>query len=163
MRFSIGLACAVAFAASLSSTTASAVETGVLECNGKSTSYILGSVTELECVFRPSIGGRNHAYSATIRRFGVDVGFNQSTKLAWAVFAPTRRIGEGSLGGLYLGASANATVGVGVGANALFGAADNSIALQPISVQGQTGLGAAGGISGLELRPEMRPKHRHRR
>ena len=159
MRYSIGFACAVAFVASMS-TTASAVETGVLECNGKSTSYILGSVTELDCVFRPSAGGRNHAYSATIRRFGVDVGINQTTKLAWAVFAPTRRIGEGSLGGLYLGASANATVGVGVGANVLFGASDDTISLQPVSVQGQTGLGAAGGVSGLELRPQQQQRRR---
>jgi hypothetical protein len=128
------------------------VETGVLECEGKSTSYVLASVTDLTCVFRPSAGGASHSYSATIRRFGVDIGINNSTKVAWLVFAPTKRIGAGSLSGLYLGASANATVGVGVGANALFGGSDSTISLQPVSLQGQTGIGAAGGISGLELR-----------
>ena len=54
--------------------------------------------------------------------------------------------------GTYVGASASATVGVGVGANALVGGSNNTIALQPLSVQGQTGLGVAAGVAGLELR-----------
>jgi hypothetical protein len=52
-----------------------------------------------------------------------------------------------------VGAAASATVGVGVGANALIGGSNNTIALQPVSVQGQTGLSVAAGIAGLELRP----------
>ena len=46
-----------------------------------------------------------------------------------------------------------ATVGVGVGANALVGGSNNTIALQPVSVQGQTGLSVAAGVAGLDLRP----------
>jgi hypothetical protein len=69
------------------------------------------------------------------------------------VFAPTRRVGPGDLAGSYGGASASATAGVGVGANALVGGSNNTIALQPVSVQGQTGLGVAAGIAGMELRP----------
>jgi len=161
MRFPVGAALAVAVAASTSSAMAgSSVETGVLECHGISQQYIVTSVTDMDCMFRPSVG-RPHAYDATIRRFGLDIGFNQSTVLAWAVFAPTRRLGRGSLSGVYVGASANATVGVGVGANALFGGSNDTISLQPVSVQGQTGIGAAGGVSALELRP-VRRHHRRR-
>ena len=47
---------------------------------------------------------------------------------------------EGSLGGLYQGATAEATVGVGVGTNVLYGGTKGSIQLQPISLQGQVGL-----------------------
>ena len=44
------------------------------------------------------------------------------------------------------------TAGVGVGANALVGGSNNTIALQPVSVQGQTGLSIAAGVASLELR-----------
>jgi len=73
--------------------------------------------------------------------------------VAWAVLAPSRQIGRGDLAGTYVGAAASATVGVGVGANALIGGSNNTIALQPVSVQGQTGLSVAAGVAGLELRP----------
>ena len=162
MRCSAGVAFAVALVASISSATAhEGVKTGVLECRGVSQQFVVASVTNLDCIYRPSYGGRAHAYVAQIRRVGLDIGFNQSTALAWAVFAPTRHLGRGSLAGSYLGASANATLGVGVGANALFGGSNNTIALQPVSVQGQTGIGAVGGISALDLRP-LRPIRRRR-
>ena len=127
------------------------VEAGVLECRGSTTSFIVGSVTELSCTFRPSAGG-SEPYHATLRRAGVDIGFNQQVAVAWAVFAPTNRVGRGDLAGSYVGAAASATVGIGVGANALVGGSNNTFALQPVSVQGQTGLSVAAGVAGLELR-----------
>jgi hypothetical protein len=42
----------------------------------------------------------------------------------------------------------------GVGANALVGGNDRTVALQPISIQGQAGLNLAAGVAGLELRFE---------
>src|SRR6185295_10514150 len=97
------------------------VQVGVLECRGSTTSFVVGSVTELTCTFAPSPGGPGEAYHATIRRAGVDLGFNQQIAVAWGVFAPTRGFARGDLAGNYVGASASATVGVGVGANALVG------------------------------------------
>jgi hypothetical protein len=47
--------------------------------------------------------------------------------------------------------SAEATVGLGVGANALIGGSDRSIVLQPLSVQAQQGLNIAAGVSQLQL------------
>ena len=131
----------------------SRAEVGVLECRGTSTSFIVGSVTELGCQFRRSAGGPPERYRATIRRVGVDIGINTETAIAWAVLAPTRQIGPGDLSGNYAGVSANAAVGIGIGANALVGGSNNTIALQPVSVQAQTGLNIAAGISALELRP----------
>jgi hypothetical protein len=43
-------------------------------------------------------------------------------------------------------------VGVGGNANALVGGSNDSIALQPVSVEGQTGLNIAVGVAGLTLR-----------
>ena len=80
------------------------------------------------------------------------------------MFAPSH-VSPGGLSGTYVGASANATVGVGVGANALWGGSNNTIALQPLSGQGQIGLGVAGGISAMDIspaEPARGRRHRHR-
>jgi hypothetical protein len=92
-------------------------------------------------------------YVATIRKVGLDLGITQETALAWGVFAPVARLGPGDLSGDYAGAQSSAAVGVGVGGNALVGGSNNSIALQPLSVQGQVGLSVAAGLESLELRP----------
>ena len=146
------IALATAFVASASSAMAQArVEVGMLECRGSTTSFIVGSVTNLDCAFKPSGGGPAQPYHATLRRAGVDLGFNQQIVVAWAVWAPSGSIGD--LAGNYGGGAASATVGVGVGANALFGGSGNTISLQPVSGQAQTGLSVAAGVAGLELRP----------
>jgi hypothetical protein len=161
MRRLVGVAFAVAFAASVSPAMAHYVEVGVLECRGVSQQYVVTSLTQLQCLFRSHNGSRQ-GYVAAIRRVGLDIGYNQSTVLAWAVYAPTRTPGPGSLSGVYIGGSANATLGVGVGANALFGGSNKTISLQPVSIQGQTGIGAAGGISALQLQSVQRSR-RYRR
>jgi len=164
MRYHLGAAFAVAFAASVTPAMA-AVEVGQLDCRGASQQFILGSITNLQCMFRPSSGARPQPYVAQIKRFGLDIGYNQSTAIVWSVFAPSN-VPPGSLSGTYVGASANATVGVGVGANALWGGSNNTIALQPLSGQGQIGLGVAGGISAMDLSPAepvRGRRHRHRR
>ena len=129
------------------------VQIGVLECRGgASIGFIVGSVTNLGCVLRVA-GMPDDRYIATIRKVGVDLGITQESALAWGVFAPTARLGPGALSGNYAGAQGSASVGVGVGGNALIGGSDNSIALQPLSVQGQVGLSVAAGLESLELRP----------
>ena len=128
------------------------VQAGVLECRGGQTvGLVIGSVTEFGCVYRPDAGPRQ-AYRATVRRLGLDLGITERTVLVWAVFAPTREVGLGDLSGNFAGVQAGASVGAGVGANALVGGSNNSIALQPLSVQGQAGLNVAAGVASLELR-----------
>jgi hypothetical protein len=129
------------------------VQVGVLECRGgASIGFIVGSVTNLGCVLRVE-GFPEDRYIATIRKVGVDLGITQESALAWGVYAPVARLGPGDLSGNYAGAQGSASVGVGVGGNALIGGSDNSIALQPLSVQGQVGLNVAAGLESLELRP----------
>lgn len=129
------------------------IEVGGLECRGSTTSFVLGSITNLSCVFKPAGGGPTEPYTATMKRAGVDIGFNQQVAILWGVWAPSRGPTRTDLTGTYVGGAASATVGVGVGANALFGGSNNTIALQPLSAQGQTGLSAAAGVASLELRP----------
>jgi hypothetical protein len=129
------------------------VQVGVLECRGgASVGFIVGSVTNLGCVLRAE-GMPEDRYIATIRKVGLDLGITQESALAWGVFAPVARLGPGGLSGDYVGAQGSATLGVGVGGNVLVGGSANSIALQPLSVQGQVGVSVAAGLESLELRP----------
>ena len=129
------------------------VRAGILQCQGgQNVGFVVGSVTSLECVFQ-SEGRRPEPYVATVRRFGLDIGVTEQTQFSWAVNAPTSRVGRGELAGSYGGVGANASVGIGGGGNFLLGGPQNSYALQPISVQGQTGLNVAAGIAGIELEP----------
>ena len=132
---------------------AARVQVGVLECRGgASIGFVVGSVTHLGCVLRIE-GVPEDRYIATIQKVGLDLGITQETALAWGVFAPTARLGPGDLSGNYAGAQGSATLGVGVGGNVLVGGSNNSIALQPLSLQGQVGISIAAGLESLELRP----------
>jgi hypothetical protein len=154
LPYLLGAAAAVVLA---SFATANAQEgrtqVGLLECHGgKNVGMVVASTTQFDCVFT-SRNRRPEPYIATVTRFGLDIGVTERTDFAWAVNAPTRRIGRGDLSGNYGGVGGNASIGIGGGGNLLVGGSDNSIALQPLSVQGQTGLNASGGLVGLELRP----------
>lgn len=129
------------------------VQVGVLECRGgASIGFIIGSVTNLGCVLRVE-GVPEDRYVATIRKVGLDLGITEETALAWGVFAPVARLGPGDLAGTYAGAQGSASFGVGGGGNVLVGGSSNSIALQPLSLQGQIGVNIAAGLESLELRP----------
>ena len=129
------------------------VQVGVLECRGgASVGFIVGSVTNLGCVLRGD-GLPEDRYVATIRKVGLDLGITQESALAWGVFAPVARLGPGDLAGNYAGVQGSATLGVGAGGNLLVGGSNNTIALQPLSLQGQVGLSIAAGLESLELRP----------
>ena len=151
-RYSIAFATVVLIAATASTAVAQGrVQVGMLECRGTSASFVIGSITELTCLFRGS-NGVNHNYVANIEKIGIDINLPSEVVVGWAVLAPTRDIGPGDLAGNYIGVAANATIGVGLGANAMIGGSNNTFALQPVSVQGQTGLGIAAGVAGLRLR-----------
>ena len=143
---------ALALASVTAASAQSRIKVGVLECRGgTNVGMIFGSTTTLGCVFNG--GGRGERYTAQASRIGLDIGITQNVDMAWVVYAPTQRIGRGDLAGNYAGASANATIGIGGGANVLVGGSANSFALQPLSLQGQTGLNLAIGVSGLQLTP----------
>ena len=153
MRSSIiGLALVATLGFIPTGASAQSVHIGVLECRGiGTTGFIIGSVQDLECVFRTSYMPPVR-YHGVVRKWGLDVGVTESSVLAWGVLAPTDRIGPGDLAGSYTGVTAGAAVVVGANANALIGGSGNTFALQPVSVEGQSGINVTLGVASLELR-----------
>ena len=90
-------------------------------------------------------------YTGHINKWGVDIGSTQNVEMSWLVLAPSEEIGDGALAGEYGGLSAEATLGVGIGANAMIGGSDDTIALQPISVSKSNGVNFAVGIGEIVL------------
>ncbi|MBO0753661.1 MAG: DUF992 domain-containing protein [Bradyrhizobiaceae bacterium] len=139
------------------------VEAGGLVCHSAGgVGYGVASVLNLDCEFTPSVGGPAHRYVGTIHRYGLDLGVTRNVALGWVVLAPTGAISPGDLAGQYGGVQGNASVGVGVGANALVGGSSNSFTLQPVSAEGQYGFNVSAGVTDLELHL-VRPAPRHRR
>jgi hypothetical protein len=131
---------------------AEGIKAGMLSCNVDSGwGFVFGSSRNINCTY-DSGKGKIERYSGDISKFGVDIGYTGAGVIAWAVIAPTSDVGPGSLAGEYAGATGSAAVGVGVGANVLLGGFKNSIALQPVSIQGMTGVNVAGGIAALTLK-----------
>lgn len=127
------------------------IKIGVLSCGiGSGIGLLIASSKPVDCVYQPSGGGRTEHYQGRISKLGIDVGFTNQSVLVWAVFAPGN-VKRGGLAGYYGGANAEATIAVGLGANVLVGGFKHTIALQPLSVQAQTGLNVAAGIAGLHL------------
>jgi hypothetical protein len=133
----------------------SGLQVGMLRCTSPGgVGYIIGSQRELSCEYRPA-GSRRAVdlYMGRIGKIGVDVGATGPSVLAWAVVAHSTDIGPGDLAGRYSGASASATALIGGGANVLVGGSDTTFSLQPLSLEGQTGLSVAAGLSSLTLDP----------
>jgi hypothetical protein len=134
---------------------------GTLTCNVASGwGFVFGSSRALRCTFAGS--GRTEHYAGSIRRFGVDIGYTSGGVLIWGVLAPTSNLAPGALAGEFVGATGSATVGVGAGANVLVGGSNRTISLQPLSLEGSTGLNVAGGIGALSLRYQPQGGHRAR-
>ncbi len=153
-RFLIPTAAMAAMAAlSTGAQAQSTIKAGTLTCTGgQGVGLILGSQKSYNCRFAPASGRRGDSYRASVTRLGVDVGVTGKTTMVWTVLAATDTLAPGALAGTYAGAAADASIGAGGGAKALVGGSQNSIALQPVSVQGQTGVNLAVGVAGLNLR-----------
>jgi len=128
------------------------VKVGVLTCKiDPGWSYIVGSTKDLFCTYEPT-KGRPERYVGSVQKVGVDIGYSDGATMVWAVIAPTSDVGKDALEGDYAGAQASVAVGVGVGANVLIGGFDKSITLQPVSVEGGTGVNLAAGVAAINLK-----------
>src|SRR5271169_1435835 len=127
------------------------VQVGTLTCSlSVGIGLIVGSQRNVSCLFRGVPGEPDDAYTGTMTRVGLDVGLTAGSMIIWTVLANTNRY-KGMLTGTYTGASAEMSVAAGLGANVLVGGSNRTVALQPLSVQGQVGLDIAAGIGALEL------------
>ncbi len=113
---------------------------------------VIGSSKAITCEFRQR-SGQVERYTGKIGKIGLDVGITGKQYLSWIVFNTAEsRVGDGALSGNYVGASAGASVGIGLGANALIGGNAKNFALQPLSAQAGTGVNVAVGVSQLQLK-----------
>ncbi|MDZ4740353.1 MAG: DUF992 domain-containing protein [Alphaproteobacteria bacterium] len=128
------------------------VKVGLLTCKVEpGWSYIVGSTKALRCSYAPS-RGKPERYMGDIQKVGIDLGYSDGATMVWAVIAPTSDVGKDALDGEYAGASASVAVGVGAGVNVLIGGFDKSITLQPVSVEGGTGVNLAAGVASISLK-----------
>jgi hypothetical protein len=126
-------------------------QAGTLNCDvSAGIGLVLGSQRQINCLFTPVYAAPPEQYVGTITKVGLDVGVTGGGQLVWAVHMSTSRR-RGVLAGSYAGASAEASAIVGLGANLLVGGNDRSVALQPLSVQGQVGVNVAAGIAEIAL------------
>ena len=156
VRLAMGAAAVAvgALTAALPAQAAENVKAGVLTCNVASGwGFVFGSSRDLKCNYTPKPGVFEH-YSGSITKFGVDIGYAQGGVIVWLVFAPTSSPAPGTLAGTYAGGTASASLGVGIGANALVGGMEKSVALQPLSLEGMQGINVAAGIASVTLKYE---------
>jgi hypothetical protein len=150
--FFCAAALAVTAAAAQGAAAQEGIKIGALRCNvSGGLGLIITSSRDMRCLFT-SRGGHSEYYYGTIRKFGLDIGATTSGVLLWDVFTPTGRPLPGALAGDYIGAQVSATVGAGLGANALVGGFNRSFTLQPLSVQAQAGLALSAGVASMSLR-----------
>ena len=153
LRHAVGAAAVALAVVHADPAAAQRVRAGLLTCDvSAGIGLIIGSQKQMSCVFAPDRPGPQETYTGSITRFGLDVGITGGGVMAWAVFAGTSA-GPGFLAGDYVGASADASIAAGLGANVLVGGSGRTVALQPVSVSGQVGLNLALGVADLHLRP----------
>jgi Protein of unknown function (DUF992) len=129
----------------------SGVKAGTLTCDVEGGwGIVFGSSRDLKCTYDNG-SGRSEHYTGHVDKFGVDIGYHAGGIVAWLVIAPTADIGKGALAGSYGGVTGGAAVGVGGAANVLVGGSKNTISLQPLSLEGITGLNVAAGLARIEL------------
>lgn len=133
---------------------AAGVKVGTLTCDVEGGwGYVLGSQKDLKCAFKAVNGEVSH-YTGDITKLGVDVGYTNAGTLIWAVVAPSKDMLPDALEGSYGGVTAGATAVVGGNLNVLVGGLDKSITLQPISIEGNTGVSLTAAVGGMQLRHE---------
>lgn len=151
MKVAALIAASAMVLASSGTAMAATAQAGTLTCKGGAgVGLILGSKKHYDCVFKP-VKGPSESYEGSVTKIGLDLGFTTNVTIVWAVFSSSD-LGPKALVGDYVGANADASIGVGVGTKILVGGSKSTISLQPLSVQGQTGLNVAVGVADLALR-----------
>ncbi len=129
-------------------------ELGVLECRtveGTRLNLVVHSTVDVRCVYNNGTSKEMYVGETGIG-LGIDLNIKKDAVMVYTVFGLTGvKVGDHSLSGKYGGAKVSATVGVGLGAAVLVGGDSDNFALQPVALEGSTGLGAEAGLTYLHL------------
>jgi hypothetical protein len=129
------------------------VRAGTLECDvSGGIGLVFVEKQTMTCTFKGAHGGPPDIYTGKIEEVGITLGATAGGVMVWAVLAAQHSVPEGALAGTYAGVTANASIGIGGGANVLIGGTGRSFVLQPISLEGQVGINVAGGVTTLTLK-----------
>lgn len=132
---------------------AAGVKVGTLTCDVEAGwGLVLGSQKDLSCVFKSATNGMVSKYTGDITKLGIDIGYTNAGVMIWTVVAPSSDMQADALEGDYAGATAGATAVVGGNLNLMVGGLDKSITLQPLSVEGNSGVSVTAAIGAMELR-----------
>ena len=146
---SAGLAAIVALAP-IGAMAQNSTQVGTLACDvSAGLGLFVVEKQTLSCVFTQDSGAEN--YVGSIDEFGVALGEVKAGHLVWGVLAAASGLPKGALDGTYTGIGANASIGLGAGANVLVGGSERTLSLQPISVEGEAGINIAGGVTTVKL------------
>jgi hypothetical protein len=128
------------------------IKVGTLTCKATEiTNAIVFTDVDFACIYEGA-NGNTEPYEGEIDKIGVDLSIKNDVTMVWAVVAPTEtEYLPGQLAGNYVGASADASLGLGAGARVLVGGGENGFTLQPVSVDGIEGVGVSLGIESFEL------------
>jgi len=134
----------------------SGAKVGMLTCSqikGTKTNLLIHSSVQVSCTYEGDDGTSESYKGETGIGLGIDLSWKAEEVVKWVVIAASNDISPNNhaLAGKYYGAKAEATAGVGAQANVLVGGGNKSFTLQPVSLGGQTGFGAAGGLGYLYL------------
>ncbi|MDQ6967654.1 MAG: DUF992 domain-containing protein [Mariprofundaceae bacterium] len=127
---------------------------GLLTCKtvpGSALSLVIHSTEDVKCTFKGNAGGTEHYKGETGVGLGFDISFNRETTMVYAVMSANVKAGNHQLAGKYFGGGGSATIGAGVGAQALIGGGSKNVSLQPVALSGSTGAGVSGGVTYLYL------------
>lgn len=134
--------------------TAQQIKAGTLTCNSNGgVGLIVGSQELLDCSYEPAGGGPHRSFEGKISKIGLDIGIKGPSVLVWAVLGSSSQLPDEQLAGEFYGVAADASLGLGGGAQVLIGGNAKSVTLQPLSLKGETGLNIAVGVAGLTLQP----------
>ncbi|MEM7404064.1 MAG: DUF992 domain-containing protein [Pseudomonadota bacterium] len=133
-----------------------ATRLGILTCNsipGTRVNLIIRSTTDVHCQFKNADGKVEHYIGETGIAFGADLTFakEQETFAFTVISASALEMGKHLLAGRYVGGKASASVGLGVGAAVLVGGDRDNFTLQPLALEGNTGVGLAAGLGFLYI------------
>ncbi|KQV83550.1 DUF992 domain-containing protein [Rhizobium sp. Root1220] len=133
------------------SASAAQLEVGKLDCDiSAGVGMIIESKQTVSCTFTPSLPGPAQTYKGSIDEFGLAIGDVKAGRMVWLVSSINGQPLAG-LQGTYRGVAADASLGLGGGAKVLVGGSQESVSLQPLSLEGEEGVNVAVGVAALKL------------
>lgn len=134
----------------------SGLQVGVITCKvvpGSRVNLLVRSTADVDCTWEYA-GAVEKYRGETGIALGLDLSFKGDETIAFGVIAASQDVtpGKYALAGKYVGGTADAALGVGVGAKVLVGGGNKNVSLQPLALSGSTGsAGASAGVGFLYI------------